>query len=1005
MRQILTAFVLLMILLQSCTEKKSTTAGGLTPEESLSTFQLPEGFKIELVASEPMISDPVAMEVDENGNMYVVEMHGYPLDTLGSGVIKLLTDTNADGAPDKAVVFADGLKLPTGIMKWKKGILVVDVPDILYFEDNNNDGKADIKKVMITGLALTNPQHIANTPMYGLDNWIYVAHMGIVTPKVSMEFNDTGSNVRFVDYSAGNQLPRDANGRNIRFKPDTHELEMLSGESQYGQTFDAWGHQLGTSNADHLFHEVIPAKYLQRNPDLLVAESMDHIPDHGKAAEVYPITKNPEHQLLTDVGVITSSCGVTWYQGGLFPDSFNNVTFIAEPVHNLVHADRITDRGATFDAARVYQKKEFLASTDAWFRPVQFYTGPDGALYVIDYYREIVEHPEWMSDSVNNSGALYNGSDKGRIYRVTPVNAAKMNWCSNIKLGSAPVEELVTTLTSKNIWWRRNAQRLLLEKNDPQTVSILRKFLDTATSATAIVHALWALEGFHSIDESTLSKAFQNPVAGVRENAIKIAELHLQQTPQLKNDLLSLQSDTSAKVRYQLLCTLGNLNDAASELVRQKLLMKDIEDKWVQVAALTSSSGKEYALIEKGISVLSGTASAGKTLFFQNCAGVIGLSQRTNDIKKLVHLAATNNTPAAAWWQTACLDGLSKSIHIKGLPAGDLTVEKQLLLSKFNRTTPALVRAASLDLLSLTGIQKNAAWNDAIKSARSVAANKLDDSKYRSDALRLIALEKDSNDTRLLEQIITPTESETLQRTALYTYNEIAGKAAAACITRNWKNLTHTVRDAAIEILLTSPYNMNVLLDAIQQKQIQPASINWPRMVSLMNNDDMAIRNRARKLLSNATEDRDVVYKKYEPALSITGDANNGLVVFQRVCTMCHQVGGQYGKAFGPDLASIRNRDAQFIIADILNPNRSIADKYEMWTIVKKNGEKLSGIIASETPAAITLHTIGAREIIVSRNDIKTLQASETSAMPVGLEASVSIKEMADLVAFLKNIH
>jgi putative membrane-bound dehydrogenase-like protein len=1006
MKLLLTALLLTMILLQSCTEKKSTiTTGGLTPQESLATFQLPEGFKIELIASEPMISDPVAMEVDENGNIYVVEMHGYPLDTAGSGVIKLLTDTNGDGAPDKAVVFADHLRLPTGIMKWKKGILVVDVPDILFFEDTNNDGKADVRKVMITGLALTNPQHIANTPIYGLDNWIYVAHQGNVTPKVAMEFNDPGTNVRFADYPSANQLPRDANGRNIRFKPDSHELEMLSGESQYGHTFDTWGHHFGTSNADHLFHEVIAARYLQRNPDLLIADAADHIPDHGEAAEVYPITKNPEHQLLTDVGVITSSCGVTWYQGGLFPDSFNNVTFIAEPVHNLVHADRITDKGATFDAARVYQKKEFLASTDAWCRPVQFYIGPDGALYVIDYYREIIEHPEWMSDSVNNSGALYNGSDKGRIYRVTHVDAAKMNWCNNINLGGASVEELIKSLNSKNIWWRRNAQRLLLDKNDPQVITILHKFLDTATSPTAIVHALWTLEGFHATNEPTLNKAFKNPVAGVRENAIKIAELHLQQMPRLENDLLSLQADTSAKVRFQLLCTLGNLMGDATETVRQKLLMNDIEDKWVQIAALTSSAGKEYALIEKTIPVLSAKASAGKTLFFQNCAAVIGLSQRMNDIKNLVKLATTNNTPASAWWQAACLNGLAISIKRKDLPETDLTFEKQLLLSKFTSKTPPIVRAASLDLLSITGIQKNAAWNDAIISARSVAGDKQADSKYRNDALRLIALEKNSNDTGLLEQIITPTEPETLQQTALHTLNEISEKAAVACIMRNWKKLTPDVRDAAIHILLSSPNNMNVLLDAVQQKQIQPASINWPRMVSLMNNDDMTIRNRARKLLATATEDRNVVYKKYEPALSMKGDAKNGLVVFQRVCSNCHQVSGQYGKTFGPDLGSIRNRDAQFIMTDILNPNRSIADKYEMWTIVKKNGEKLSGIIASETPAAITLHNIGAQETIVARSEIKTIEVSETSAMPVGLEASFSVKEMADMIAFLKNIH
>ncbi len=998
------AYLLLILGLHACNQKK-ITPGGLTPEQSLSTFQLPEGFKIELVASEPMISDPVAMEVDENGNFYVVEMHGYPLDTTGLGVIKLLTDTNGDGTPDKSSVFADHLRLPTGIMKWKKGLLVVDVPDIVYLEDTNNDGKADIKQVMITGLALTNPQHIANTPLYGLDNWIYVAHMETVTPKVSMEFNDTGTNVRYVNYPQAKQLPRNADGRNIRFRPDTHELEMLSGASQYGQTFDAWGHHLGTSNADHLFHEVIAAQYLQRNPNLLVAEASDDLPNHGNAAEVFPITKNPEHQLLTDVGVITSSCGVTWYQGGLFPDSFNNVTFIAEPVHNLVHGDHITDKGATFNAARVYQKKEFLASTDAWFRPVQFYIGPDGALYVLDYYREIVEHPEWMSDEVNRSDSLYNGSDKGRIYRVTPVNAGKMNWCSKLKLGTASAEELVRTLASNNIWWRRNAQRLLIDKKDPKTISLLHQLLDTANSATAFVHALWTLNGFNAIDYPTFQKALHHPVAGVRENAIKIAELHLHQQPRLEDELLSLQNDTDAKVRYQLLCTLGNINDTEAETVRQKLLVKDIGDKWVQVAALTSSAGRSYALIEKTIPAIAANPSEGKKLFFENCAAVIGLSKNVNDIQKLIQLAAKNNTPASDWWQSACLRGLAKSISAKGKLPGDLNQQKKLLLSKFNSDASPLVRAAAINLLLIMGIEKDQAWSQTIERARSLAANPSANVNFRSDALRLIAVEKNSNDERLMQQIIRPEEAESVQQTALRTYNQISGNDACTFIIQNWKTFTHEVRDVSMEIFLSSVNNMNLLLDALQKKQIQSTSISWPRMVELMNNDDLAIRKRSREILAAKTEDRDAVNKKYQSALSMTGNADNGLMVFNRVCATCHQVSGKYGKAFGPDLASIRNRNAQSIMADILNPNRSIADKYEMWSIVKKNSETLNGIIASETSAAILLNNIGGQQTIIPRSDIKTMEASQTSAMPAGLEASVSIKEMSDLLAFLKNTH
>ena len=822
---------LLLVCISACNNKTDTTktpaTGGLSPSQALTTFRLPEGFKIEMVASEPMIADPVAMDVDENGNIYVVELHGYPLDTSGLGKIKLLTDTNGDGIPDKSTLFADHLRMPTGIMRWKKGILVVDVPEIIYLEDSDHDGKADIKKTMITGIALTNPQHIANTPIFGIDNWIYLAHMGTVTPRVSMEFSDSGSIVRYTDDPAAKTLPRNADGRNIRFKPDTHEMEMLSGYTQYGHTFDNWGHHICTDNSDHLYHEVIAARYLQRNPSLLVEDASEYIPDHGNNCEVYPITINPENQLLTGRGIITSSCGVTWYQGDLFPDSFKNVTFIAEPVSNIVHADRINEKGATFTASRVYQQKEFLASTDGWFRPVQFYIGPDGALYVIDYYRQIIEHPEWMSEDVINSGALYNGADKGRIYRITPTSTPKMDWCNKINLGNASIGELVKTLTSNNIWWRRNAQRLLMDRKDSTTIMLLRHLLDTTTSPTAVVHALWTLEGFHATDAAVLAKALHNVTAGVRENAIQLAELHLTDFPQLEKELLALQNDPSAKVRYQLLCTLGNIHSAESEAVQQKLLMKDIEDKWVQVAALTSSKGNELALLQKSIQALS-SASEGKSLFFSNCANLIGLSQHVDDIKKVIQLAANNNSSKSDWWQAACLKGLSSSVAEKGIPPGNLETEKSLLLSKFSPATPPLIRSASIELLSRLGVTENDNWTATLARAKDVAANTKENEAYRNDAIMFLALDKKGDYGSLLEKIITSDEPVSLQKTALRTYNQLAPKAASDCIVRNWKNLSHDLREVAMDVFVSSTGNSKVLLDAVKSGIIQSTSISWP---------------------------------------------------------------------------------------------------------------------------------------------------------------------------------
>src|SRR5690625_133677 len=316
----------LLFLMAGCTEESRYSR----PEEILSTFEVAEGFQVELLAMEPLISDPVAMEIDEQGRLYVVEMHGYPLDKSGSGTVKLLSDTDGDGMMDHAVTFADNLKFPTGVLRWKQGILVTDPPNVLYFEDTNGDGKADIRDTLLTGFAVSNPQHNFNTPILGIDNWIYISNEPAVTAKVyKEEFSDLGSEVHFYNRPDGPVLKQNAGGQRIRMKPDQMKLETTSSRGQFGQTYDPWGHHFLVSNANHIFQEVIQAPYLNRNPELLISHSTDNISDHGNAAAVYPITIDPEHQLLTDLGVFTSACGNVFYYGGLCPKEYENTIYVA----------------------------------------------------------------------------------------------------------------------------------------------------------------------------------------------------------------------------------------------------------------------------------------------------------------------------------------------------------------------------------------------------------------------------------------------------------------------------------------------------------------------------------------------------------------------------------------------------------------------------------------------------------------------------------------------------
>lgn len=989
--------ILCFILLLSCTSDKSLP-GGLSPEEGLQSYKVADGFKIELVAAEPLIADPVAMEIDENGIVYVVEMHGYPLDLSGSGVIKVLVDSDDDGRFDKSIVFADSLVLPTGITRWKKGVLVTDPPLLYYFEDTDGDHKADIRKIMLSGFARSNPQHNVNTPIYGLDNWIYIAHEGEVTPKIyTEEFGDRGADIKYVDHPESS-LPLNANGRSIRIKPDSHEIEMLSGESQFGHTFDPYGHIFGTSNAHHLFNEVIAARYLDRNPYLRVADALQMIPDHGDAAEVFSITATPAHQLLTDVGVITSSCGVTWYTGGLFDASFNNITFIAEPVHNLVHADVINDKGATFVASRKYDHEEFLASTDSWSRPVNFYIGPDGALYVIDYYRQIVEHPEWMAEEVAKSGALYNGSDKGRIYRITPTNTSSLNASEKITLGKESNEDLVRHLADANRWWRIHSQRLLMDRADENTEKAIHNLLDTTSSPLAWTHAIWTLDGIGKTDPLTIKKALSHSVSGVRENAIRIAEKHLNVLPSLLDELHKLRNDPSPKVRFQLLCTLGSMPDKVSQQVSQQILEQDLEDYWVQLAALSASSGNELDMIKEAKKKLK--ESTGAKHFFENCASVIALSNDAKAIDEVITTAIYTKDDQTAWWRSALLTGLKKGLTANSSEA--LHGKSDMLFITFSENANAAIRNATIELLPLTNISASAKVKTYHDEAQKVVNNPNASLAFREDALSIIGLTGTLEDRAFIEAIISPTQPESIQKMAIETYAMIDLHATGKFVVENWKQLTSEVRQQAIGELLSDSIGVATLLDAIASKHIQSTALDWPQKVELMNHDIPSIRNRARALLVENISTREDAMKKYSAALNITGVAKQGETIFQNNCAVCHQIGGEVGKAFGPDLATIRNRDPQFILADIVIPNRAIADGYERWKIQLKNNTTQTGLIVNETSSTITIRVAADQHTTIPRADIKSIEAIDMSAMPEGLENAMTIEDMADLLAYLK---
>ncbi|MEM1135665.1 MAG: PVC-type heme-binding CxxCH protein, partial [Bacteroidota bacterium] len=987
--------ILLSLIIFSCKKKDIPTV--LTPEltSALASMEVMEGFKIELFAAEPLIADPVAMEIDEGGNVYVVEMHGYPLDLGRSGIIKKLVDTNGDGQPDNYEIFADSLLLPTGIMRWKKGFIVTDAPDVLYLEDTDNDGKADVKETLITGFALSNPQHNLNSPSFGIDNWIYLGHESAITPFVHKEeFGDKGTNVKYNSDHSSSGLGINANGRMVRFKPDSHEMETLSGETQFGHTTDPWGHRIYTSNAHHLFHEALAAQYIEHNPHLLVPEATQNIPDHGDAAKIFPITENPNHQLLTDVGVITSSCGVTWYKGGIFGEPFDKVTFIAEPVHNLVHADIIVENGASFTAKRLLEGKDFLASKDPWSRPVNFYVGPDGALYVIDYYRQIIEHPEWMSEEVNQSGALYNGTDKGRIYRISPSQDNNSSqWMGKLTLGDISEKELVEMLDHPNDWYRRTAQRLLFHTNQSFPRKELEKLLTTAKHAEAKVPAMWLLHDKGYLSTASLIQLLHDATAGVRENALKVAEVNIRLgkllTPELKESIFTLSNDTSPKVRYQLLCTTSFIEE--SDEIRNKILAKDHKDSWVAIASIAASAGKEEALLDYAIQSFSKHPSKAKSVFFANLGATIANTGNKNGLDKLIHY------PQHEWWKEAALSGVSKLWQYKSPTISLTESDKLALLNMVNEEIQPSLGNTALQILASCGFPKDNATTNSIIKAEKILTNQKVDTLIRANAITLLSIYEPNKYKNQLLNIVEKEQATYLKIAALQALQKSPDETVSLSVINLFSGFNSKVKNEAIKLLISSTKFITLFLKAVENNQINKNELGWRHTVSLLNYYDEDIRNYARELFA-VNEDRKAVLQEYLPAIDIIGNAQKGKVVFEQFCKSCHLAEGIEGIDFGPNLTTLKSRNPHSIITEIIHPNNSIADQYELWEVALKNGNKLSGIIEQDTPQQLVLKQMNGEKLVLQKENISKKTQSPYSAMPNGLENGINVDDMADLV-------
>ncbi len=951
-------------------------AGPLTPEQEHASFHLADdNLMIELVAAEPDIISPVAIAWDADGRMFVAEMSDYPTGPAG-GQIRLLEDRDGDGHFEQATVFADRLPFPNGVLPWNDGVLVTAAPDIWFFKDSDGDGCANERRVLFTGFGQGNQQLRVNGLMWGLDNWIYGAN------------GRSEGEIRRPDEPVGKA--QSIRGHDFRFRPRTGEFEAIAGRSQFGQARDDWGNRFLSWNTLPIRHEVLPERYLNRNSHLTSTESLLDIFPPDDTKQVFQISPLPKTFNDEPFGYFNASCGLTLFRGTALGDPYSGNAFVCEPLRNLVHRRVLVPNGVTFTARRGEEGTEFLASTDPWFHPVNLVTAPDGALYIADFYRQWVEHPEFVhNETIEKAVAWRTGAEHGRIWRVRGKRSKSLP--AKPRLSQARSADLVRHLADENGWWRDTAQRLLVERNDRAAIGPLKKMAATSLAPRGRLNALWTLEGLNALDFKSLVTALRDVHPRIRENATRLSEPFLarsasvpasfDQINELRRALLSLTDDPDARVRFQLALSLGELNGQQNLASLTRLAPNAVGDKWQSLAILSAIRKRPLLFLKRLLEQDSRwmTAPIGEQAqFLDQLGSLVGATGNEADVAEVMTLLiqTTSDPPVSA--HLAVLAGL-----VDGLARSNQSLRE--LMRQRDASSPGQWRSL----------------NTLIQQAAETAASDRAAFRSRLAAIRILAKTELPTAGSVLLDLMLPQHPAEVQSAATKALAEFKDADLATAMFANWGRYSRKTRSQLLTVALRTTVFTTALLNALEQGRILPVEIDAYARSTLMKTRNAEIQQRAGKLLQNASlPDRERVIRDFQPALNLIGDRQHGAVVFANICLVCHTIQG-HGNQVGPDLSGVGSHPRETMLIDLLDPSRQVLPDYVSYVVVTTSGETLTGIIETETPASVTVRRPGEPDATVLRTQIKELRADGKSPMPEGLEQGLNHQDVADLLQFL----
>ncbi len=1026
----------------------------LPPEASQKQFQVAPGFRVELVAAEPLVADPVAIDFDARSRLFVCEIHGYNLegylDVLELnktgvldkavrripaspqaiqkaaeqqyGTVKLLEDTDGDGRMDRATVWADRLPPCYGVVAARDGVIVLAAPDIYYLADRDGDGKAEVRERLFTGFGLYDLWSRINNPRRGVDNWIYAAN-GI----------DSGGTIHGPRLARPVRLP----ATSFRFTPDGSALEPTSGSSSgFGLAIDDWGDRFMVSNQQHVLH-VLPMehRYLARNPYHAAPATLQNICTYGHPARVYPISQPDPWRLArskdpawvqfygvaeaTANGFFTAASGQAIYQGEQFPAEFWGNHFSVDNAQNLIHRCLLVPAGAGYIARRPVENEqtEFLRSTEQWFRPVNLMTGPEGALYVVDMYRAIIEDysaiPRCLQQIYVES--LMAGADRGRIWRVVAdrPQAAGTPGAGNppagtpgrpggaypwVDLARCSAAELVAELEHPNAWRRKTAQRLLVERGDRSVAAAIADLLQRGKSPQGRLHALYTLEGLRVLEPQHVAAALADPHWAVRVHGLVLGERWLDRHGEILHKAIALCDDAVPRVRLQAALSLGESRSAEAVAALSRLAARFGDDPWMRAAVLSSAAETAGTLAAEILR--QGTDMPASRAMLRPLAAIVAARQKEKELAGL--LSAIGDHPSApAELRRACLEGLSEGLkrtkfqHLAGS-------EVQNALARLLADKDAQVAELALALAGLLRLHESHQMQAALAAAEKAALDSDRPVSQRVAAIAVLASAPLDRLAGLAGRLLDARQPSEVQLAAIRALGCAEDPRVAEVLLNPWPSYTPQLQSAVLDALFQRQDRLPHLLDAIEKKTVVASALDPLRRTHLLENPDPAIRKRAATLLAGVTRpDRRDVLARYTAALQGPRDPKRGQAVFEQQCAKCHQVQGK-GFVVGPDLSSIIRRSDEMLVSDILDPSNQITAGYNQYTVITEDGRIFTGVLAAESPTSVTLRKEQAADEVILRKDIEVMAASTNSMMPENLEKEVSPQDVADLIAWLR---